>query len=86
MPEVRKWRSKRRYTVAVMPNPSSVNQWILELLTAALLIAPATLDGNGEPVFSVPLDELLAHVALPSEVDPTEVDFRLMPDGVSLGI
>jgi hypothetical protein len=82
MPQVNKWRSKRPYIVKLRPDPSSTNQCILELPTGALLCALATLETNGDPVFSLPLDQLLAHIALPYKVNPTEMDFRLLPDGV----
>jgi hypothetical protein len=40
------------------------DQWVLELLTGATLTARIRLDDDGDPVFSLPKAELLAHVAL----------------------
>jgi hypothetical protein len=61
--------------------PSSPDQWVLELPTGAILTAPMAFDSDGDLVFSLPKDELRAYVALPVEIDPTEMDFRLLPDG-----
>jgi hypothetical protein len=85
MPLVEKWRFKNPYIVAVRRHPTlHYNQWVLELPTGATLTAPMCFDEYGDPVFSLPKTELLAHVAL-RDCGPTDMDFRLLPDG-SFGI
>jgi hypothetical protein len=64
----------------VRRHPTLDNQWVLELPTGATLTAPVRLDDDGDPVFSLPKAELLAHVALRA-CDPTDMDFRLLPEG-----
>jgi hypothetical protein len=53
---------------------------VLELPTGAVLTAPIRFDDDGDPMFSLPKAELLAHVAL-RDSDPTDMDFRVLPDG-----
>jgi len=72
--------SKNPYIVVVRHHPTLNDQWVLELPTGATLTAPVWFDDDGDPVFSLPKAELLAHVAL-RECDPTDMDFRLLPDG-----
>jgi hypothetical protein len=54
--------------------------WVLAFPTGAMLTAPIRFDDDGEPVFSLPKAQLLVHVAL-RDCDPTEMDFRLLPEG-----
>jgi hypothetical protein len=61
-------------------HPTLDDQWMLELPTGATLTAPMGFDDDGDPVFSLPRGELLAHVAL-RDCDPTDMDFRPLPDG-----
>jgi hypothetical protein len=61
-------------------HPTLDDQWVLELPTGVTLTGPMRFDDDGDPMFSLPKAELLAHVAL-GECDPTDVDFRLLPDG-----
>jgi hypothetical protein len=56
------------------------DQWLLELPTGTKLTAPFRFDDDGDPVFSLPKNELLAHVVL-RECDRIDIDFRMLPDG-----
>jgi hypothetical protein len=56
------------------------DQWVLALPTGVVLTAPIRFDDEGDAMFSLPEAELLAHVAL-RDCYPTEMDFRLLPDG-----
>jgi hypothetical protein len=80
MAQVEKWRAKRPYVVVVKRHPTLDDQWVAALPTGATLTAPIRFDDDGDPVFSLPKAELLAHVAL-RDCDPTDMDFRLFPDG-----
>jgi hypothetical protein len=73
--QVAKWRSKNPYIVVVVRRDD--DQWVLELPTGATLVAPIRFDNDGDPVFSLPKAELLAHVAL-RDCDPTDMDFRIL--------
>jgi hypothetical protein len=64
----------------VRHHPTLSDHWVLELATEATLSALIRLDDDGDPVFSLPKAELLARVAL-RVCDPTDIDFRLLPDG-----
>jgi hypothetical protein len=62
----------------VRPHPTLGDYWVLELPTGATLTAPVRFDDDGDPVYSLPKAELLAHVAL-RESGPTDMDFRMLP-------
>ena len=54
--------------------------WVLKIPTGTTLTAPIWFDDDGDPLFSSPKAQLLAHVAL-RECDPTDVDSNQFPDG-----
>lgn len=69
-------------------HPALDDQWVLVLPTGATLTGPVRFDDDGDPVFSPPKAQLLAHVAL-RDCDPTDLDFRLLPEGgfeIDLGV
>jgi len=53
---------------------------VLKIPTGTTLTAPIWFDDDGDPLFSSPKAQLLAHVAL-RECDPTDVDSNQFPDG-----